>query len=59
MLVRVRDNQHFQDMNDFIAFQRPRVKDFTWVHSIEDFGSSLEIEFHNTTDALMFKLQYG
>lgn len=54
-----RDHQHFEDMNDFIAFQRHKVKDFTWFHGGLNEASYLDIEFFNVTDALIFKLQYG
>lgn len=47
------------DMNDFIAFNRHKVKDFTWFHGWLGEESYLDIEFHTVTDALMFKLQYG
>jgi len=46
-------------MNDFIAFQRHKVKDFTWFHGGLNEASYLDIEFFNVTDALIFKLQYG
>jgi len=53
------DHQHFEGMNDFIAFQRHKVKDFTWCYGISLDSSYLDIEFHNVTDAMIFKLQYG
>lgn len=57
--LRPADHQHFEDMNDFICFQRHKVKDFTWNHGALNQQSYLDIEFHNVTDALMFKLKYG
>lgn len=46
-------------MNDYICFQRHKVKDFTWFHGDINDDSYLEIEFHNVTDALLFKLAHG
>lgn len=60
MTVLVRDSLHFHDMNDYIAFQRATVKDYSWDHQIQDkYQSWLDIEFHNISDALLFKLKYG
>jgi len=61
MMVLIRDHQHFEDMNDFICFQRHKVKDFEWYHGFvgDPVDSHVIIEFYNSTDAMMFKLQYG
>lgn len=60
-LVYVRDFDHFEQMNDFIAFNRHKVKNFSWYHGYlgDPVNDHVIIEFHNVTDALMFKLQYG
>lgn len=61
MCVIIKNHAHFEAMNDFIAFERHRVKDFTWYHS--GFGtdevSTLTIEFHSLIDAVIFKLTHG
>lgn len=61
LVVFIRDHSHFEDMNDFIAFQRSKVKDYEWFHGFvgDPVGSHLVIEFHNLNDALMFKLTHG
>jgi hypothetical protein len=61
MRVTVNGHQHFKAMNDFIAFNRSKVRTYEWYHGalndpVDDY---LDIEFHTVTDALMFKLQYG
>jgi len=60
MVVWIQDNDHFQNMNDFIAFNRSKVVDYSWYHGfIGEPSSSLTIEFGNVSDALLFKLKYG
>lgn len=57
--LREADHQHFEDLNDYICFNRQKVKDFEWFHAFLQEYSYLDIEFYNVTDALMFKLKYG
>lgn len=59
--VFVKDDEHFEQMNDFICFNRRKVKSFEWYHGFigDPVGSHVTIEFYNATDALIFKLQNG
>jgi hypothetical protein len=61
MVVAVRDYDHFESMNDFICYERPKVKTYEWFHRgvSEVDCSTLTIEFYNKVDALIFKLTYG
>ena len=57
----IHDHHQFEAMNDFICFQRHKVKDYSWYHRGMDVNdcSTLTIEFYNRTDALLFKLAHG
>jgi hypothetical protein len=61
ILVYIRDHAHFEAMNDFVAFSRHLIKDYTWYHGFvgDPVDSHLSIEFHDKTEALLFKLKYG
>jgi hypothetical protein len=58
MIISIRDDDHFQNANDFICFHRSKVKDYHWHHSVNG-TSYLGIEFYNAVDALLFKLANG
>jgi hypothetical protein len=59
--VFVRDHEHFEAMNDFICFNRHKVKDYEWYHGYlgDPIDSHVVIEFNDLADALMFKLTHG
>lgn len=61
MVVVIRDYNHFESMNDYICFQRTKVKDYEWFHRglDETDCSTLTVEFYNVTDAMLFKLTHG
>lgn len=61
MVVFVRDHNHFETMNDYIGFNRSKVKDFEWYHGFvgDPVGSHVTIEFYNRLDAVMFMLNHG
>lgn len=58
MVVVIRDDDHFQSVNDFICFERHKVRDFEWAHPFTG-PSTCSIEFFNLADALIFKLTHG
>lgn len=59
--VFVRDHDHFEAINDYICFQRHKLKDFSWYHGYigDPVGSNVTVEFYKVADALLFKLTYG
>jgi len=61
MVVVIHSYDHFEAMNDFVCFQRHKVKDYEWFHRGLDATdcSTLTIEFFDPTEAMLFKLKYG
>jgi hypothetical protein len=61
VVVIVRDHNHFESLNDFVAFNRPKIKSYEWYHRGLDCDdcSTLTVSFHNRIDALLFKLSHG
>jgi hypothetical protein len=59
--VGVRDYPHFEQMNDYICFNRHMVRSYQWDHHAggPPYWSQLTISFHHLTDALVFKLTHG
>jgi hypothetical protein len=61
MVVVVRDHDHFESMNDYICYQRSKIKTYEWFHRghCETDCSVLTVEFYHKVDALIFKLTFG
>ena len=61
VLVWLKTHEQFENINDFIAFNRNKVKSFEFYHSFvgDPLDSHVIVEFFDMNEALMFKMANG